>query len=295
MRLVEEEDQLRLVRISDFGQTGEQFGQQPEQEGRIEIGAADQLFRFQDMDEAAPVDVGLEQVHDVERRLAEEFFRALVLQHQQLPLDRADRGRRDIAVALLEVGGVLRHEGQHGAQVFQVEQGQALLVGDAEDDIEHAFLDLVELEDARQQQRPHFGDGGADRMALFAEQIPEHAAELVGLISDADFLRPRDKRLGAVAGHGDPGQVALDVGGEDAGSGDAETFGELLQGHGLARSGRAGDQPVAVAVAQQQIDVILGLADEDFAGDIAADRTWIRLFDSDSARRSRQISAPVRE
>ena len=124
-------------------------------------------------------------------------------------------GRRDIAITLLQVGGVFRNIAEHGAQVLHVEQGEALFVGDAEDDIEHAFLGFIEFENARQQQRPHFRDGGAHRMAVFAKDIPEHAAELVGLIFDADFLAPGRPAARAIAGHGDARQVALHVGGED--------------------------------------------------------------------------------
>ena len=38
---------------------------------------------------------------DIQRRLAEEFGSALIFEHQQLPLDSAYRGRRDIAVLCL--------------------------------------------------------------------------------------------------------------------------------------------------------------------------------------------------
>ena len=49
---------------------------------------------------AAAVAVGPHEVLQVERRLAEEFRAALVLQHQQLALDGADgRGLRDVAVS----------------------------------------------------------------------------------------------------------------------------------------------------------------------------------------------------
>ena len=71
------------------------------------------------------------------------------------------------------------------AQVLEVEQQQPLLVGDAERDVEHAFLHVVEIHQPRQQQRPHLRDRGADRMALLAEQVPEHHRELVGLVVEA--------------------------------------------------------------------------------------------------------------
>ena len=60
---------------------------------------------------------------------------ALVLQHQELPLDRAHRRGGDIAVLRRELGGVVRHIAQQRAQVLEVEQQQALLVGDPEQDV----------------------------------------------------------------------------------------------------------------------------------------------------------------
>ena len=63
---------------------------------------------------------------------------------------------------------------QHRAKVFQVEQQQPVVVGDLENERQHARLRLVQIEHARQQQRAHVGDGGADRMALLAENVPEH-------------------------------------------------------------------------------------------------------------------------
>ena len=91
----------------------------------------------------------------------------------------------DVAVLRGQLGGVLGDEAQHRAQVLEVEQQQALLVGDAERDVEHAFLHVVEVHQARQQQRTHLRDRGADRMALLAEHIPEHGREFVGLIVEA--------------------------------------------------------------------------------------------------------------
>ena len=98
---------------------------------------------------------------------------ALRSELQQLALDRADAGLGDIAVLGRQIGGILGAMDQHRLQVVEVEQQQALLVGDPEGDVEHAFLRLVEVHQPREQQRPHFGDGGADRMALLAEQVPE--------------------------------------------------------------------------------------------------------------------------
>ena len=88
---------------------------------------------------------GLHQVVDVEHRLAEEAVAALLLDLQQAALDRADRGRRDVAVFGPELRGVVADELQHRAQVLEVEQQQAVVVGDLEDQRQHAFLRLVEV------------------------------------------------------------------------------------------------------------------------------------------------------
>ncbi|MNL51366.1 hypothetical protein D3C87_1744590 [compost metagenome] len=98
MRLVEEEHQPRLVRIAHFRQRLEQFRQQPKQEGAVEPRVHHQLVGRQHRDRAAPVIGGAHDVLDLKRRLAEEMFRTLLLQHQQPALQRADRGFRDQAV-----------------------------------------------------------------------------------------------------------------------------------------------------------------------------------------------------
>ena len=47
-------------------------------------------------------------------------------------------------------------EGQHGAQVIQVQQRQPLIVGDREDDLQHTGLRIIQFHQPRQQKRPHF-------------------------------------------------------------------------------------------------------------------------------------------
>src|SRR3546814_14166223 len=69
------------------------------------------------------------------------------------------------------------------------------------------------------QQRPQFGNGGADRVALLAEQVPEnHRIVAIGPCRIADFggaLRKGLMDLGRrAARHRHPGKVALHVGDE---------------------------------------------------------------------------------
>ena len=72
VRFVEEEHQRRLVGIADLRQPLEQLRQHPEQEDRVELRRPDQLVGRQDVDHAAALAVGLQQIVDVEHRLAEE-------------------------------------------------------------------------------------------------------------------------------------------------------------------------------------------------------------------------------
>ena len=53
MRLIEEEDQLRLLRIADFGQLLEQLTHQPEQKRRIKLRRLQQLVRGENIHDAA--------------------------------------------------------------------------------------------------------------------------------------------------------------------------------------------------------------------------------------------------
>ena len=87
------------------------------------------------------------------------------------------RRLRDVAVARGEVAGALGDIGEERLQILQVEEQQPLLVGDPEGDVEDALLGVVEVEEAREEQRPDLRDGGADRMALLAEEVPEDDRE----------------------------------------------------------------------------------------------------------------------
>ena len=265
MRLVEKENQLRLIGIADFRHLLEQFRQQPQQKRGIELRIFHQLVGGENVDDAAAVAVGAHEIIERQRRLAEEFGAALIFQHQKLALDGTDRILRHIAVLRRQFGGMIGDQRQHRAQIFQIEQQQTLLVGDAEGDVEHAFLHLVEVEQPRQQQRPHLRDGGADRMALLAEQIPEHHGETVGLVGKAHILGALDEGVLGFARCGNAGQIALDVGGEHGNAGIGQAFGENLQGDGFAGAGGARDQAVAVRQLQRQIFWLGALTDKNLA------------------------------
>src|SRR4029078_6828866 len=118
VRLVEKKYELRLVAIAHFGQSLVELGQQPEQQSRIQRGSAEQLVRRQDVDDALAAAVGLQQVVDVEHRLADELVGGLLLQRQYSPLDRADAGGGNIAVLGLKIARVVADVLEQGAQVL---------------------------------------------------------------------------------------------------------------------------------------------------------------------------------
>ena len=271
MRLVEEEYELRLVGVADLWQHLEQFRQQPQQEGRVKLGRAHQLVGGQDVDLPAPVGGQRHHVGQFQRRFAEQRIAALVLQHEQLTLDRADRTAGDIAVAQRQVLRVLPDPDQQRLQVLEVQQRQPFFVGHAEGDVQHPFLHVRQFQQARQQQRPHLGHGGADRVALLAQQIPEgHGKSGVVQVKPDGRGALRERLVQFVVGRAggrQPRQIALHVRQEHRHTGGREAFGQDLQRHGLAGAGGPRDQPVTIGLVQQhdlRLAVILAAtADED--------------------------------
>ena len=126
----------------------------------------------------------------------------------------------DVAVLGRELRRVLADVLQHRAQVLQVEQQQAVVVGDLEDELQHALLDLVEVEHAREQQRAHVADRRAHRVALrrlvVGVDVPQRRrAGGRRRRLDAALLQHRGELGADRAGLRDAGQVALHVGHED--------------------------------------------------------------------------------
>ena len=232
--------------FADLREGAVQLGQQPEEEGRIELGLEHELVRGQDVHHALPA-LALEEVEDVEGRTAEEQVGALVLEAQEGALDGADGGRGHIAVLGGELRRVLAHEIEHGAEVLQVIEEKAVVVGDLEDDVQDAGLRLVQLHQAAQQVRAHVGDGRAHGMALLAIDVEEaDGAALELRVIDAELRQALLDETGEPARLADAGEVALHVGHEAGHAGLAEGFGQHLQGDGLAGTGGAGDEAVAV-------------------------------------------------
>ncbi len=252
MGLVEEEDEARLFGVADLGQLFEQFRQQPQQEGGVEARTGHQLRRVQHIDLAAAVKAGAHHVLQPQGRLAEEGLAALLLKLEDGALDRGDGGGGDIADLAADALRILADIGQHGAQVVEVEQQQAFLVRDVEEDRQDPFLDVVEIQHPRQKQGADLADRGADRVALEAVQVPEDDRGRLRLERQAHGGGAGQQFLVGRAGDADARQVALHIGAEDGDAGVGKPLGHDLQGHGLAGPGGAGDHAVAVGAVQQQ-------------------------------------------
>ncbi len=210
MRFVEQKDELRLVEVADFGKPVEQLGQQPKQERRVEARRIHQLLGGENIDDAAAVGRELQEIDDVERRLAEEFVGALLFEHEQAALDDADRRRGDVSVLAAQRRGALAHFVDDGAQILEIEDrhflvaGFALVCGPAEGDVQHAFLRFGQLHQARKQERSHLFDRGTNGVPIGAEDIPEDRREgRIAVALQADLFGTLDKLRRRLALGGD--------------------------------------------------------------------------------------------
>ena len=255
MRLVEEEHEFRQFEVAHFGEGGVEFGHQPQQVGGVEFRVEHQLVGGQDVHHAAAVLHGEEVVH-VERRFAEEFVAAFALDLQHGALDGADAGRGDVAVFGGELRGVLADEVEHQFEVFQVDEQQVVVIGDAEQGVEHAGLDFGELHQARQELRAHGGDGGAHREALFSEDVEEAGGAAGELrVFDAEFRHAFFDEAAESARLADAGKVAFHIGHEAGHARLGEGLGQHLQGHGLTGTRRSRDQAMPVGHLPDHVDV----------------------------------------
>ena len=151
----------------------------------------------------------------------------------------------------------------------------------------------LRVEDARQQERANLEHGGADGMALLAEQIPEHDREFIGFIFEADVLGALDERFPGLAGRCDPGEVALDVGGEHRHAGAGKAFRDGLQRHRLAGPGGAGHEPMAIAEGERQHFGLVALADEYFSVQVGISHRDQPSCAPVSAERSRRTQSAI--
>ncbi len=191
--------------------------------------------------------------------------------------------------------GVLADVTGDGPEILEVEDQQAVFVGDAEDQVQDAGLGVVELEQPGEKQRSHFRDGGPQRMPQFPKDIPKGDGKAGGGEVGESERHGAFADLGILStGLADSGQVAFDVGQEHGHAQGTESFGESLERDGLSGAGGAGNQAVAIGQGRQQFEAMrTGLGD--------VDRTWHGMGVSDFVaakkcgfRSGLAMSAPTR-
>ena len=135
----------------------------------------------------------------------------------------------------------------HGAQVLEVEQQKAVVVGNLEHQLQHTGLRFVEIQQAREQDRPHVRDRRPDRVTLLAGHIPEGRRESGGCpVVDAEHFQALPQFRALTGRCGQSGKIPFHVGEKDRHTDGRKAFGHHLQGNGLAGAGRPGNQAVAI-------------------------------------------------
>ncbi|MNM45102.1 hypothetical protein D3C81_560190 [compost metagenome] len=160
--LVEEQRQQRLVGIATLRQLFEQLGQQPQQERRVDFRRfMHQAAGIQQMNATAPVRRGLEDVFELQRRLAEQGFGALLLQGRQTSQQcLAGAGGHQCRIVAQQLG-VVPQVIEQRLQILEIEQQQAFAVRHLERRVQRRLLTVGQFQQAAQQQRPHFTQGCA--------------------------------------------------------------------------------------------------------------------------------------
>ena len=269
VRLVEEEADFGLVEIANLRHRLVELGEHPQQERRIEKGRLHEPHAMEHVDVAVALGIELQPIVDVEGGLAEEDVAAGVFELQQRALDGPDRLRGDLAVGQGVVLGMLADVADHRAKVFQVEQQQALIVGNVEHDVQDTFLHIGEIEQASEENGAHFGNRRATRNSAFAVHIPETrrtAVEVV--IMYAKLRKTLNELLRCFSWHGNARYVAFHVGKEDRDAGIAHGLGDGLERDRLSRARGACDQTVSVSEFGEKVNRFRPLCDLQLSVDV---------------------------
>jgi uncharacterized protein (DUF2336 family) len=113
VRFVEEENQLRFLRVAYLREILKQLGKHPQQKRRVNLGRfLHQLVRCENIDHSSAA-LRLDQVVEIKCRLAEEFVGALRFKREEAALNRSGAGGRDISKLRFELIGIVRNVLQH--------------------------------------------------------------------------------------------------------------------------------------------------------------------------------------
>ena len=138
--------------------------------------------------------------------------------------------------------------------------GRPGLVGPVEDQAERGRLHVVQPQGLTEQHRAEARHGGPQlgALAVAAEghELDGHPGRLP--VGRTDVGGALGAAIACLSGHGDAGQVALDVGEQHRHAGRRELLGDELQRLGLAGAGRAGDEAVPIHHRERQAYLRVG-------------------------------------
>ena len=257
VRLVEEEDELRLVEVADLGSCSNSSASSHIRTVEKSFGLSCTAGSSRHEMIPRPSGVDAEQVRDLELRLAEE-----------LACRRRPRARRASAAARRSSGretppipfrsalpASVVEVGQERAQVVEVDERQALArrrSGRAA----RGSASCVSFAPSTFARSCGPKSVTVARIGHAAARCPPSDRNSTGKPVGSNG-RPRSCMRAAAGPSGrrrlqQPGQVALVVGGEDGDAGGRELLGEHLHRLRLPGSGRAGDQAVPVRRRERQ-------------------------------------------
>ena len=103
---------------------------------------------------------------------------------------------------------------QERAEIHEINEQEPLLIGKFKGDIEHTFLNVVELQQSCRQHRSHSRNTGANRVAALPKKIPKYDRKFVCLIGNPNIFCSLHKMGLRVSPHGDACEIPFDIGSE---------------------------------------------------------------------------------
>jgi hypothetical protein len=235
VRLVEEEDELRLIEVADLRQLLEQLRHEPHQDGREQPRAVLYRGELEARDDTSAAGCVSQQVADLELRLAEELGAAAVFEFDQRAQEYADRLTGDTADPFqVLLPGVRVEMREQRTQVGQIHERESLLVREAAHQRQARLLGLVRPEHLREQLRAEVGHRGTNRDARPDTAEREDLNRVRGgLVRQPELLHPLRRPSLRRRLLQEAREVALVVGGEDRDAGVRQLLGDQLQGSRL--------------------------------------------------------------
>ena len=197
----------------------------------------------------------------VKRWLTEEKLSAFILKGEKRTLDSAYACGGYVAVLNGILRSVIADILNHSPEILKVKKEKAVVVRNAENDIQNALLYFGKSEKTCEENGTHFGNGNAHGNTRFAENIPEAcgiAFEFKALDTEAaDALL----HVGGVnAGLAHAAEIALDIGKKNGHSHLGKRLRHYLHCYRFSGSGCAGYQTVPVSHFGQQKNVFIRLS-----------------------------------